>query len=53
MEVMPIATGALGTVRERLNNCIEKIDLQLGVQILQTLCLLGSGRIVRKVLDCK
>ena len=35
VEVIPVVFEALGTVLGRLNNWIEKIDLQLSVEMLQ------------------
>ena len=51
--ILPIVIGALGTVTNNLRKNLDKVDLHLGVDALQTTCLLGTARIIRKVLDTK
>ena len=51
--VLPIVIGALGTVTNDLRKNLDKVDLHLGVDGLQKTCLLGTARIIRKVLDTK
>eukprot|EP00795_Rhopilema_esculentum_P010637 gene10636-19378_t len=48
---MPVIIGALGSVIGRLQRELEKLDYRIGLEIIQKACLLGSARIVRKVLD--
>ena len=51
--ILPIIIGALGTVTKNLRKNIGKLDLNLDVDMLQKTCLLGTARIIRKVLDIK
>ena len=53
VEVIPVVVGALGTVAMGLKGWIEKMGLKLTVEELQKPCLLGTARIIRKVLDMK
>ena len=49
--VIPVVIGALGTVTKHFEKWIEKLDLDLTSEALHKLCLLGTTRIIRKVLD--
>ena len=49
--ILPVIIGALGSVTERLQEELEKFDYRNGLETIQKTCLLGSARIVRKVLD--
>ena len=49
--IVPIIIGALGTIHENFNSRLKMLDLAVGVNILQKACLLGSAKILRKVLD--
>ena len=51
--VIPVVIGALGTVTKHFEKWIEKVDLDLTIEALQNSCLLGTARIIRKVLDMK
>ena len=54
VEVIPVVViGALGTVTKRFEKWIEKLDLDLTIEALQKPCLLGTARMIRKVLDVK
>ena len=53
VEVIPVAIWALGTVTKHFEKWIEKLDLDLTIEALQKACLLGTARIIRKVLDMK
>ena len=53
VEVIPIEIGALGTATKHFEKQIEKLDLDLTIVALQKPCLLGTARIIRKVLDVK
>ena len=53
VEVMPIIIGALGTVTRYFEKWIKKLDLDLTIEASQKPCLLGTARILRKVLDMK
>ena len=53
VEVIPVVIGALGTVTKKFEKWIQKLDLEITVEMLQKLCLRGTARIIRKVLDMK
>ena len=53
VKVIPVVIGALGTVTKHFEKWIEKLDLDLRIEVLQKPCLLGLARIIRKVLDMK
>ena len=53
VEVIPVVVEALGTVAKGFKGWIEKMGLQLTVEELQKPCLLGTARIIRKVLYMK
>ena len=53
IEVIPVVIGALGTVTKHFEKWIEKLDLDLTIEALQKPCLLGTAKIIRKVLDIK
>ena len=49
--ILPIVIGALGSVTNNVRKNLDKVDLHLGVDAIQKTCLLGTARILRKVLD--
>ena len=51
--ILPIVIGALGSVTNNVRKNLDKVDLHLGVDAIQKTCLLGTARILRKVLDTK
>ena len=53
VEFIPVVIGALGTVTKHFEKWIEKLDLDLTIEALRKPCLLGTERIIRKVLDMK
>ena len=53
VEVIPVVIGELGTVTKQFEKWIQKMDLKITVEMLQKPCLLGTSRIIRKVLDMK
>ena len=53
VEVIPVVIGTLGTVTKQFEKWIQKLDLEITVEMLQKPCLLGTARIIRKVLDMK
>ena len=53
VEVIPVVIGALGTVTKHFEKWIEKLDLGQTIEALQKPCLLGTARMIRKVLDMK
>ena len=50
-KVIQVITIALGKVTKHFEKWIEKLDLDLTSEALHKLCLLGTTRIIRKVLD--
>ena len=53
MEVITIDVGALGTISKRLEGFLEKIGTAIPVEMLQKTVLLGTARIIRRVMDTK
>ena len=53
VEVKPAIIMALGTVTKHFEKWIDKLDLDQTSEALHKLCLLGTTRIIRKVLDMK
>ena len=48
---LPIVIGALGTVAGNVQRNLEKLEINLSVDVVQKTGLLGTARILRKVLD--
>ena len=53
VDVIPVVIGALGTVTRKFDKWVKKLELDCPVELLQKACLLGSARVIRKVLDMK
>ena len=49
--IVPIIIGALGSVTKKLGKNLEMINFVKRMEPLQKACLLGTARIIRKVLD--
>ena len=49
--IIPVVIGAFGIVTKNLENYLSKIDFAPGIEPLQKTCLLGTARVLRKVLD--
>ena len=49
-EVIPIVIGALGTIRKGMEDNIRSVSENMTIQTVQKTCLLGTARILRKVL---
>ena len=49
--IVPIVIGALGTVTEKIDSWLEQIGIDCPVALLQKGCLLGSARMIRKVMN--
>ena len=49
--VIPVVVGALGTVKKGMIENIEKVSKRANVTEIQKICMLGSARILRKVLS--
>ena len=51
MDVVPVVVGALRSVTKKLGQWIEKLRIRVRIGLLQKTTLLGTARILRKVLD--
>ena len=49
--VIPVVVGALGTVKKGMVENIKKVSERANVTEIQKICMLGSARILRKVLS--
>ena len=47
-----MVVGALGSTSKKLKKCIEELRVVISTALLQKTALLGTARILRKVLDC-
>ena len=51
VSVTPIVIGALGTIGTNFEKCLKKIRMEEYKDVMQKACILGTARILRKVLD--
>ena len=51
VEVVPVVIGALGSVTKEFDGWIEKLGITNNVGVMQKTTLLGTRRILRKVLE--
>ena len=51
VKVVPIVVGALGSVSRSLGKWIDKLGIKIKTEFLQKTALLGTARILRKVLE--
>ena len=49
--IISVVVGALGTVGKRLSQWLKRISEEDSFELLQKSCLLGTARIIRKVLE--
>ena len=49
--VVPVIVGALGSITKKLDEWVEKLDITVNIALLQKTTLLGTARILRKVLE--
>ena len=49
--VIPVVVGALGTIKKEMVENIKKVSERATVTDIQKICMLGSARILRKVLS--
>ena len=49
--MVPVAVGALGVVSKRLDTLLDKLGITIRTGLLQKTALLGTARILRKVLE--
>ena len=50
--VIPIVVGALGTITTKFEKYIESLGIEIRIEHVQKSALLGTARIIRKVLSC-
>ena len=48
--VVPVVVGALGTVKRGMVENVKKVSERTTMTEIQKICMLGSARILRKVL---
>ena len=51
IKVIPVVVGALGSTLKKLKNCTEELGVVISTSLPQKTALLGTARILRKVLD--
>ena len=51
LQVIPVVVGALGVVNNRLDAWLEKLGVTIRTGPLQRTALLGTARILRKLLE--
>ena len=51
VKIVPVVIGALGTLPNDMWKWLTELDMASDIVLLQKACLLGSARILRKVLD--
>ena len=51
VRVIPVVVGALGMISRNLKSWLEKLKLNSSIELLQKAALLGTAKIVRKVLE--
>ena len=49
--VIPVVVGALGTVKKGMAENIKKVSERATMTEIKKICMLGSARILRKVLS--
>ena len=50
--VIPIVVGALQTIRAKFEEHIESLGIDIRIEQVQKSALLGTARVIRKVLSC-
>ena len=51
VELVPVVTGALGSVTKFFDRWIRKLEIAYNIGVMQKTALLGTARILRKVLE--
>ena len=49
---IPIVVGALGTITTKFEKYIESLGIEIRIEHVRKSALLGTARIIRKVLSC-
>ena len=52
IDVIPVVLGALGSVTKIFEKYVDKIGIKIDLYIVQKTTLLGTARILRKMLEC-
>ena len=50
--MIPIVGGALGTIMTKFEKYIESLGIEIRIDHVQKSALLGTARMIRKVLSC-
>ena len=50
--VIPIGVGVLRAITKKFEKCIESLGTEVRIEHVQKLSLLGTAKIIRKVLPC-
>ena len=50
--VIPIVAGVLGTITINFERYIENVEIEIRIKHVQKPALLGTTRIIRKLLSC-
>ena len=50
--LIPIVIGALATITTKFDKYIESLGIEIRIEHVQKSALLGTARIIRKVLPC-
>ena len=48
--IVPVTVGALGIISKKFEKWVKKQEINVPIPLLQKPCLLGTGKILRKVL---
>ena len=51
VRVVPIVVGSLGSVTKNLDKWLAELNVKISISLLQKTTLLGTARILRKVLE--
>ena len=51
MKIIPLAVGSLGAIPKQFGNRLKQIGITVGTAQVQRAVLLGTTRILRKVLE--
>ena len=49
--VVPVVIGALGAVSVNFKECMKRIDVNVRLEVIQKTALLGTAKILRKVMS--
>ena len=53
MKIIPLVVGSLGVIPKQFENRLKQIGITVGTAQVQKIVLLGTARILRKVLEIK